>query len=227
MEILGKKVPLAEIYSMINLTVVYAAFLLLFTYITAIITPYLSGNAIIINAIRLFTSPFNSYFEGNYQSNIGLTLVILFITEIYLKSRHRKLLISEVLASSILATYAVSFVDLLFIHIPGAGSSIVSISVFVFVLLFFISDVMNFAVQTRKRIRSYSNQITRRKRIIGYFLLILLVILMIPLAFEGVKLYYSLYIQELGFTPLNPHILGLIAFFIILILEDFKFDLLK
>ena len=204
---------LAHEFQKIKLTVIYILLLVAITYGTSVLLTYTQPTDIEVNLIKLFTAPFNSYFEGNYQSNIGITAIILLVAEFYMKSRKHEKLITKIFQSGVLATYLASFIDFWGGFDAGAGSSILAFSVFVCVLLFFIVDILFFAIKAHVKMRLHKNMFTRRQRLSIYAVLILLILLIIPIVWAGTTLYYSMYIANSnGFSLFNPHLLGLLLF---------------
>lgn len=119
------------------LSLKYILAVIVITYLTSIIVPYLNSNTILVNLVRLFTNAFNAYFEKDYLSNIGLVFVILGSAEIYLKVTKKYYVYKTALVSGILASYILSVSWVIDFHQPAAGTSIVA-STMLLILVFYI-----------------------------------------------------------------------------------------
>jgi cation transporter-like permease len=137
------KLHLNKGFNLVILSIQYLTILLLITYLTQILVQTFNPNILIIASIRFLTSPFNSYFEGNYGSNIGIAFITLIFSEIYFKSTKRSRIIKIAFVSSIFASYIIA-IDWTILHaVPTAGSSIVSGSILLTLAFFIFLDMLD------------------------------------------------------------------------------------
>ena len=193
-----KKIDVVNKIKLIGISIIYILLVIVVTYLTLLIVPHLNSDAIAVNLLRLFTSPFNAYFEKDYLSNIVLAFVIIGSAEIYLKAIKKPCMYKKALISGILASYILSLSWFLESHPPSAGTSIVA-STMLLIAFFYISVGTINAYS--KLLRRYSDKLLRN---CIYFIIGLILAILIPI------FYYGAYIQS------NPswylHIYGAIVF---------------
>lgn len=183
----------------LRLTLIYTLSLIIVTALTSYFSVFISSNTLLVDFIRFTTSPINSYFEQDYINNIGVTFIILAISELYFTIINNKRVIKIGFVSAILSSYIVS-ADVFFLDkLPSAGSSIVG-STILLMLTFYIGTVaVNAAFRFFKRSDTKG-------------MVIDCLIVIFALFFGGLTLsyYYGAYIEANNGALL--HLLGLFGF---------------
>ena len=178
----------------IKISLIYIAIVVIITYITYVIHPFISSDLLLISVLRLITSPFNAYFEKHYLDNIGLAFVILGSAEIYLKAIKKPCVYKKAFVSGILASYILSLLWFLESYLPSTGTSIVA-STMLLIAFFYISvGTINVYF---KLLRRYSDKLLRN---CIYFIIGLILAISIPLFYYGayIKSNHSWYLHIYG-----------------------------
>jgi hypothetical protein len=118
--------------------------LLQLTPLVAILIVISTGFTFMLQGSEYFvfiTCPFNIFFEQNVFGNFVILLLILAITEMYLRSTNRDKQADLAFISSILSTYIVSAYLILTTGEGAAGTSILGFSLLLFLILAMVFDM--------------------------------------------------------------------------------------
>ena len=110
---------------------------------------YLVPGSLEVYYFQVLTGPFNISAEGNILGNVVILLIIVAVTELYMKSTDRGVIALVAVVSSVAATYIVDFYLTVSsssgMLIGGVGTSIIGSGVLLFLILVIIADVLLWA----------------------------------------------------------------------------------
>lgn len=92
--------------------------------------------------VVLVTGPFNIAIEQNVYGNLFIALLIMAVTELYLKSTGRALQVEFAFVSSILSSYILSAYSLFTGGGGGTGTSIMAFSTLLFLIIVIVYDLI-------------------------------------------------------------------------------------
>ena len=134
----------------IKISLIYIAIVVIITYITYVIHPFISSDLLLISVLRLITSPFNAYFEKHYLDNMGLAFVILGSAEIYLKAIKKPCVYKKAFVSGILASYILSLLWFLESYLPSTGTSIVASTMLLIAFFYICFETIRIGIKTHR-----------------------------------------------------------------------------
>jgi hypothetical protein len=137
------------------------------------------------------TAPFNVFVEGNFRGNVVVLLFIVAIAELYMKATYRGVPMLIAFVSSVVATYAVSYI----INVTAppsqwylpSGTSIIGASILLFLIIVIMIDL---ALWSKKLMERKKSPIKDAVTIAAAFALTILVVRQLA------SMFFAFYITD-------------------------------